>query len=57
MALALIGAKRDDAVAGEALEQWAEPQLVAFRRDEDVPMIPWRRVARILRDRLPANVG
>ncbi|WP_406696290.1 hypothetical protein V5E97_35400 [Singulisphaera sp. Ch08] len=58
-ALTLIGAKRDDMVAGKTLQEWAEPQLAAFRRGEDSSMIPWRRVARILRDRLPApaNVG
>ena len=57
VALALIGAKQNDAVAGEALREWAEPQLVVVRRDEDVPVIPWRRVAKILRNHLPANVG
>ncbi|WP_406696296.1 hypothetical protein V5E97_35420 [Singulisphaera sp. Ch08] len=57
MALALIGDDDDDdddAIASEALKEWAEPQLVAFRRDEEVPMISWRRVARILRNHLPA---
>jgi hypothetical protein len=57
VALALIGATQDDAVAGETLQSWAEPQLVAVRRCQDIPMIPWHRVAGILRDRLPANVG
>jgi hypothetical protein len=57
VALAIIGDKTDDAAGAESLRRWAEPQLDACRRDGAVPPIPWPRVARILRDHLPANEG
>jgi hypothetical protein len=53
VALALIGDKNSDAAGAESLKKWAEPQLASFNRDEDLPMIPWRRVVRILRNHLP----
>lgn len=56
VARAIIGDRSNDAVGGEALRRWAEPQLAAFRRDEGVPMIPWRRVAKLLRY-LPCDKG
>jgi hypothetical protein len=56
VALALVGDKSHDEVGGEAIKRWAEPQLVAFRRDKNVPPIPWPRVAKILRH-LPCNQG
>jgi hypothetical protein len=57
VALALIGDESNDAVGAELLKKWAEPHLDAFRRDEDVPIIPWRRVAKILRSHLPYAKG
>jgi hypothetical protein len=56
-ALALLGDRSNDAVGAESLRRWAEPQLVAFRRNEAVPLIPWPRVAKILRNHLPYHTG
>jgi hypothetical protein len=58
-ALAIVGDRSNDAEGAESLRRWAEPQLDAFRRDSDgaVPTIPWRRVAKILRDHLPYHTG
>jgi hypothetical protein len=57
VALAIIGDKNNDAAGAESLKKWAEPQLVAYKRAEDVAMIRWRRVVRILRNQLPLARG
>jgi hypothetical protein len=52
VALAIIGDQRNHSLGAESRLKWAEPQRVAFMRDEDVPTIPWQRAARLLRNHL-----